>query len=87
MYLFRRSATSETSVSLAERLGNALTIYSNDLTGLIILVDRHMFQSKDQIREYLGHILNILFNDIDVCNQFCLNCNSQNLNFNETLFL
>jgi len=45
-----RSATSETSVSLAERLGNALTIYSNDLTGLIILVDRHMFQSKDQIR-------------------------------------
>ncbi|VDM33806.1 unnamed protein product [Hydatigera taeniaeformis] len=40
----------ETTVNLAERLSSALTIYSNDLTGLVILVDSQMFQSRTQQR-------------------------------------
>ncbi|KAM3183345.1 hypothetical protein ACTXT7_010530 [Hymenolepis weldensis] len=40
----------EATVNLAERLSSALTIYSNELTGLVILVDSQIFQSKDQQR-------------------------------------
>ncbi|BHF86019.1 hypothetical protein SprV_ctg1802919700 [Sparganum proliferum] len=49
------SGPSESTVSpttrtanLAERLSSALTIYSNQLTGLIILVNSQFFQSRDQ---------------------------------------
>ncbi|CDS37814.1 protein of unknown function DUF2362 [Echinococcus multilocularis] len=40
----------EATVNLAERLSSALTIYSNELTGLVILVDSQMFQSRAQQR-------------------------------------
>ncbi|VDL36098.1 unnamed protein product [Hymenolepis diminuta] len=40
----------EATVNLAERLSSALTIYSNELTGLVILVDSQIFQSRDQQR-------------------------------------
>ncbi|VDM03192.1 unnamed protein product [Schistocephalus solidus] len=39
------------TVNLAERLSSALTIYSNQLTGLIILVNSQFFQSRDQRRK------------------------------------
>ncbi|VDK37913.1 unnamed protein product [Taenia asiatica] len=41
----------EATVNLAERLSSALTIYSNELTGLVILVDSQMFQSRAQQRK------------------------------------
>ncbi|KAL5965962.1 hypothetical protein TSMEX_006328 [Taenia solium] len=40
----------EATVNLAERLSSALTIYSNELTGLVILVDSQVFQSRAQQR-------------------------------------
>ncbi|VDO13442.1 unnamed protein product [Rodentolepis nana] len=40
----------ESTINLAERLSSALTIYSNELTGLVILVDNQILQSKDQQR-------------------------------------
>nr|CDS31964.1 protein of unknown function DUF2362 [Hymenolepis microstoma] len=40
----------EATINLAERLSSALTIYSNELTGLVILVDSQIFQSRDQQR-------------------------------------
>nr|VZI05080.1 unnamed protein product [Spirometra erinaceieuropaei] len=43
------SPTTRTA-NLAERLSSALTIYSNQLTGLIILVNSQFFQSRDQRR-------------------------------------
>lgn len=42
----------EATVNLAERLSSALTIYSNELTGLVILVDSQMLKSRDQQREF-----------------------------------
>ncbi|KAL5107842.1 hypothetical protein TcWFU_006181 [Taenia crassiceps] len=44
------SPSVEATVNLAERLSSALTIYSNELTGLVILVDSQMFQSRAQQR-------------------------------------
>lgn len=46
LYFFNFSV--EATVNLAERLSSALTIYSNELTGLVILVDSQIFQSRDQ---------------------------------------
>ena len=54
---------------MAERLSSALTIYSNELTGLVILVDSQMLQSRDQQRKikFIVIVISPLLGLAEVC--------------------